>query len=501
MPGARPRCWHGPQRTSPRARAAVTISASCRRSGAGVELGRSGAGAGSPRRSGAVTGAGPQWRRRSSTPRATEGAAAMQLLETLRAQFAETTDAVRRSTDEIAANPDGLAVRRAGREPRHAERAAGSAGAAHRAGAGARRPYERRRRTARRRAERRRRARPGSRRERRAAPTSRRGASTARALAAGDVAEPVSDAIDRLMLGAEQCAASPAGRPIAGAGRPDDREPGRHPAADVADRHRGFHRHGAAVMSAFSSRPLPASGMSITFPTVTVRAAGRQADDAKNATIASRATMIVAGHCAGRHLRRRRRRVSVQAIQRTDPSYLAIVNELYAEEMASRWTRTRARPCCHGARGGANNKTLSLALGGDDIAKVLADAGKTILRRARANFDTLVIGLDLWAHFVGAVDADGRPLFPNIGPSNPVGTAAVNSATGNARGSRSSPTRTWPRRSASRPTAARSRRCSAGVQTLRADNPAKLGVDFAVFEFAAFARAPPVGAGQVDAGA
>jgi hypothetical protein len=221
--------------------------------------------------------------------------------------------------------------------------------------------------------------------------------------------------------------------------------------------------------------------MSISFPSVTVRPdTGKQV--AEKTDIPSRATNIaassanVATYGGGED-------IAVQVIQRTDPSYLAIVNELYAEELAIDMdtdaiaTATAAVP--------VGNVVPLSAAAPQDFNKQLAAAARIIFG-GRAVFDTMVVGLDVWAAFAGATDSEGRPLFPNASPMNPVGYTSLTSTVGNARGMTlvvdpnmdpATGIGGWSRAFTT---------LYSGVQTLRADNPSKLGVDYAVFEFAAF---------------
>lgn len=305
----------------------------------------------------------------------------------------------------------------------------------------------------------------------------------ARACAAGEVAEPVAEALDRLTRDLEGSQrARIMGHARALVDQTTANLTGILPPTwltDIVD----FIGTSRPMVSAFSSRPLPASGMTVNYPQVTVRPqVGKQA--AQKTDIPSRATVIVPGssnvvtYGGGED-------VSVQAIQRTEPAYLAIVNELYAEEMA---TLMDADAAAIGLAAAGGSETI--APDGTDLAATLAAIGKQIMA-AHGTFDTWVMGLDVWAAVVGAADGDGRPLFPNIGPSNPVGTAAVNSATGNARGVQFVAD---PNMAPGESLAGDSRAFTSmlgGVQTLRADNPAKLGVDFAVYEFAAFAVRRP----------
>jgi HK97 family phage major capsid protein len=418
----------------------------------------------------------------------------VQLLETLRGQFTETTDQIRAIEAEVAEQPDGLpsdeqtasldtlngALERLGPQIEHARGRADrmSAGAELLAGV----PNV-----------------DGALAHVRAVSHELHDFQTwgdyARACATGDVSAATVEALDRLTRDYERQQRGQFDGSRALVDQTTANLSGILPPTwlkDIVD----FIGQARPLISAFDSRPLPPSGMTVNFPQVTVRPlVGKQSAE-KGAT-ASRATTIVAGSApvatygGGED-------VSVQAIQRTDPSYLSIVNELYAEQLAAQMDADACTLVVAGASGPPG--TISAALKGADIAGVLAAAGKAALN-ARVTLDTWVMGVDVWAFVVGAADSTGRPLFPNVGPANPVGDSMVTSATGTARGL------TFvadPNMAPTKSVAGSSRAFSSllgGVQTLRADNPAQLGVDFAVYEFAAFALRRPAALTVITLGA
>ena len=239
-------------------------------------------------------------------------------------------------------------------------------------------------------------------------------------------------------------------------------------------------------ISSFSSAPLPPSGMTINYPRVTVRPqVGKQATEKTD--IASRATTIAAIAASiltwggGED-------VSLQVIQRSDPGYLGIVLELYAEEMA---VASDVEACTQAlAAIGTGNKNLVDPASPASIQGGLTAAAKSIFA-VRGTPNTMVLGLDIWAALSNAVDTTGRPLFPQSDPVNPMGTTSLGDNSGNARGIN------WvvdPNMPAKQGVIGWDRAFTSflsGVQTLSADVPSKLGRDFAVFEFGAFAVRRP----------
>lgn len=239
-------------------------------------------------------------------------------------------------------------------------------------------------------------------------------------------------------------------------------------------------------ITAFDVRPLPPTGMTVNYPSVTVRPlTGKQATEKTD--IPSRSTQVAAGvanvgtYGGGED-------VSVQVIQRTDPAYLSLMLELYAEEMAG--GMDAAAIAAAEAVIPAPNKLPLDAATASNWSKVLANAAGIVLK-AHGVLDACVVSVDAWAAMIAAVGADGRPLFPHIAPMNPVGQGDITSTNGEARGLNfvvdpwmpsNKMILGWSRAFVS---------LLGGMQTLSADNPSKLGRDYAVFEFAAFAPRKP----------
>jgi HK97 family phage major capsid protein len=234
-------------------------------------------------------------------------------------------------------------------------------------------------------------------------------------------------------------------------------------------------------ITAFDTRPLPPSGMTVNYPNITQRPqVGKQA--AEKTDIASRKT-TVATAAAAVETYGGGEDVSVQVLQRTDPSYLSLMLELYAEQM-SMVMDTAAIASAAAVIAAGNKLTLSLAAPAG-INQKLAD-GAALIFKANAVPQVFVAGLDVWKYLTGSADTAGRPLFPDVGPSNPVGTASLDSTTGTARGLSFFVDPNMVATKAYMGARAAFTTLLGGVQTLSADNPSKLGRDYAVFEFVAF---------------
>jgi uncharacterized protein len=249
-------------------------------------------------------------------------------------------------------------------------------------------------------------------------------------------------------------------------------------------------------VTAFSQKPLPDSGMTVTYPRISQRPlTAKQA--AEKTEVASRDTHIdaqsspIETYGGGEDM-------SIQVIERTDPSYLGIVNELYAEELAI--DMDLAAIVATSTAVPAGNKLTLSAAAPADINGQFAEGAKLVYA-ARGVPNTLVMGLDVWAFLSGASDTDGRPLFPNVGPANPLGRTSIADPNGDVRGltfavdPNMTPSQAylgWDRAVTT---------MLGGLRTMSADVPAKLGRDYAVFEFGAFLIRRPDAVVQYTLGA
>lgn len=236
-------------------------------------------------------------------------------------------------------------------------------------------------------------------------------------------------------------------------------------------------------VNAFSQMPLPDVGMTLSYPSITARPlvgkqVGEKTDIPSRKTTIGPNTANVSTYGGGED-------VSVQVLQRTDPSYLSLMLELYAEAMAF-VVDTDAIA----AANTAITQTTELGAAAD-FTQQLAAAASMVLKASRLMPDTMVVSVEMWEAFAGAADATGRPLFPNTGPSNPVGQSSIDSVAGNARGM----TFVIDPNMAPNTGIMGARQAFTSmlgpVQTLSADNVSKLGRDYAVFRFATFLTRRP----------
>jgi HK97 family phage major capsid protein len=245
-------------------------------------------------------------------------------------------------------------------------------------------------------------------------------------------------------------------------------------------------------VAAFSQLPLPDVGMTLTYPSITTRPLVGKQTPTEKSEIPSRKTTITSGttdvdtYGGGED-------VSVQVLQRTDPSYLSLMLDLYAEAMAIA-TDTDAINVALGAFG------ASVGIGTDPTQwnRVIAGVVADLLTASRLMPDTFVVGTGLWEGMAGATDTDGRPLFPNAAPMNPLGQTSFDSTTGNMRGMTFVVDPLMPPDTGIIGNRAAFTSLLGPVQTLSADNVSKLGRDYAVFRFAAFLTRRPDAAAVVS---
>lgn len=237
-------------------------------------------------------------------------------------------------------------------------------------------------------------------------------------------------------------------------------------------------------VSAFSQAPLPDVGMTLTYPKIATRPlVGKQTaektDIASRKTTITSATAPVVTYGGGED-------VSVQVLQRTDPSYLGLMLELYAEQMAI-VTDVDAVNAAITALGAV--VPLGTAATGWNAALANVIAG--ILTTSRLMPNVFVMGTTMWSAFAGAADATGRPLFPNAAPTNPMGQTSFTSTSGDVRGLTFVVDPAVPASNGVIGHTSSFTSLLGPVQTLSADNVSKLGTDYAVFRFAAFAVRRP----------
>jgi phage head maturation protease len=240
------------------------------------------------------------------------------------------------------------------------------------------------------------------------------------------------------------------------------------------------------LITAFNTRPLPESGMQINWPkkTITGPLTGQQAAQKTGVTSGKVAitteNSAVMTYGGGND-------VSIQAILRSDPSYLTILFEEYGYDLALNEDTDVVDAVLT-----AITEEQPLTRTAADINESLAAAARTVHGARRGAIpDRFVMGLDVWQYLAGAADADGRPLFPGMSGYNPVGTISLSTPTGEARGIAFSVDPNMPDDKAILGWSQAVTNWLGPVGTMSADVPSKLGRDVAIYQFMATAVRRP----------
>ena len=248
------------------------------------------------------------------------------------------------------------------------------------------------------------------------------------------------------------------------------------------------------LVDAAGSAPAP-NRLTYEYPVVTQRpTVGLIAGGAEKVEIPSRDIKISPGTAnvvtlAGGH------DVSVQVLQLSDPSFLQISGQLYAEEMA-RATDVYAYTMYSAMA--AHKVSIGLTVPG--WVPGLFDLAAAIVASSRRFPDRLVLSPDLWANLGGAVDTEGRPIFTSSSGSNPAGSASLTDQNGDVRGLRFIVDPNLPADRGLMFASSAFRAALGPVQTMTADVPAKLGQDYAMFRFAAMLPIDPEGMAEFSTG-
>jgi hypothetical protein len=238
------------------------------------------------------------------------------------------------------------------------------------------------------------------------------------------------------------------------------------------------------VINAFLQRPLPDKGMTVAFPTVSVRPLAA-AQGAEAASLSSRKVVIVPTNVAvavyggGQEM-------TIGTLQRTDPSYLDLVLRLYAIEMA------RAVDAAVTASVLTASIVTNAAIEMGNTDALIGAAFTAACVPFLTNFGRLpefaLINTPMWTKLANAVDSTGRPLYPTVSPFNPAGSVALTMPDGTVR---DLPFRVAPAIGVATEVAIVGVKeafvsMTGPLQTVQADVPDTLVHQMAVFQFAAF---------------
>lgn len=230
------------------------------------------------------------------------------------------------------------------------------------------------------------------------------------------------------------------------------------------------------TVQAFSTAPLPATGMTVNLPVVKQYPdAGLQA--AELDPIATRKVLIdpvgfpVKTFAGGQD-------VSLQEILRTDPSYLTVLAQLWVKELGLQLNTWASGQLVAGTT--ATSPWDDAELNGSFI-----DASAVVLAATFRLPDVAVMGVDCWKTLGKAKGTDGRPLFPGLSPINPVGSFTLTDLSGNVRGLAYYVDPTMPAKTTVLGVREAFLTMAGPVGTLGSDVPNTLSREVAVYQFAA----------------
>lgn len=188
-----------------------------------------------------------------------------------------------------------------------------------------------------------------------------------------------------------------------------------------------IYRQLTPAVQAFSRGPLPDKGMVVNQPIVTARPTVARQTAEGNEVSSAKVTIGTAAWSV--HTYGGGQQISVQALLRSEPSYLDEIMKLYVREMAIA-VDTAVALDIYAASNDVNTVSLeyTTAAAFDDL---IIDASALFLDTLHRPAEIALISVDLWTALAKANDSDGNPLYPSINPQNRHGTMDATSVEGN----------------------------------------------------------------------
>lgn len=187
--------------------------------------------------------------------------------------------------------------------------------------------------------------------------------------------------------------------------------------------------------------------------------------------------------------------VSLQVILRSNPSYVTMLMELFAQKLGEQVNSDAVLNLQNATTTPVTVPSAPIVDGATAHAMLVAVAhGAAQVIAGGGTPSVFVIGPAMWSLFATSVDSAGRPLMPASAPSNPIGSTSFTTMSGSWMGITwvLDPTLTTPATVAGfigDPTAFRSYLSPVG--NLSVDVPEKLGRDIGVYQFASYALLKP----------
>lgn len=181
------------------------------------------------------------------------------------------------------------------------------------------------------------------------------------------------------------------------------------------------------AVQAFDTAPLPDKGMNVTQPIITQRpTVARQTAEGNDVS----STKVTVGEATWPvHTYGGGQQTSIQAILRSDPSYLDVMFRLYIREMAIA-IDTAVAAGVLAASDDVNVTALEYTTAAA-FDELIIDASAQFLDTLHRPAEVVLISVDLWKALAKAKDADDHPLYPAINPTNRSGSMNAADAQGN----------------------------------------------------------------------
>ena len=192
----------------------------------------------------------------------------------------------------------------------------------------------------------------------------------------------------------------------------------------------GIVDRGRPAVSAFSSKALPASGMSVYFPKITQKpSVATQASEGD--TLSSTEMTIGSGNASVLTIGGTNQ-VSRQLIERSDPSYIDALFRLQAIEYAKK-TDVATVAVLTANDGDFGNASASAGTA-KAYLEAVTDLALHIYKNSASTANFILVSGNVFKELAGLVDGVDRPLFAGFNPSNNVGTAQISTLSGNLFG-------------------------------------------------------------------
>lgn len=247
----------------------------------------------------------------------------------------------------------------------------------------------------------------------------------------------------------------------------------------------------APTVANWSTSPLPEKGMTVSQPIVGDRPAPavqtNQLDQPNsNKVTVTASSWSVLTYAGGQGM-------SIQAIERSEPSYVELVMRLYVKEMAR--ARNAAAATVLLAHADDVNTTGLEYVDAETFPDLIVDASADFLYVLGQPAEVVGLSIPLWKALGKAKDADDRYMFPDIAGMNVVGTFDATSPQGQIRRISYYVEPAWGNTDIKGVVGIRDafRTITGPVQTITADVPTELSRDIAVYQYAAHGKADAAG--------